>query len=349
MVLKYRMLRGMRLPRLAGLFLMGAGAGVIFATACQDQPPASGPADPPGPPPGAPGLEAQPGLAVPAAATSPVRIAWGPGATVLVSDFRNQTIYQMSVAQGTVTPIQTLTVGEPPLGVAWARNRLFVGKPASDAVDVYEFDPQAPPPSGTYPWLYRLGGSAPIEDPTDIAVDTAQGLVFVLDVRARRIKAFDLDDGAPRVTISSPGLAADQLQNPAGLAVDVARQEVLVSDYGEPTESSAPPALKIFDYQGALLASFSGRLGMLGQRFSRPQGLAVDGKGHILVADALAGEVIVFDRQSGAILTTFGTFGSGAGQLWLPLDVILDGNADLLVTNNRPGRIEIFPTGGQIP
>lgn len=340
----------MRLPRLASLVLLGAGAGVIFATACQDQPTASGPQDPPGQPPGTPGLEALPGLALPAGRTpSPVRIAQGPGATILVSDFRNNTVYQMSVAQGPAIYIQTLAVGEPPLGIAWARNRLFVGKPASGTVDAYEFNPQAPPISGTYSWLYRLGGSTPIEDPTDIAVDTAQNLVFVLDVQAGRVRAFDLDDGASRFTISSRGLGLDQLQNATSLSVDEARHEVLVSDYGEPTESSAPPAIKIFDYQGVLIASFSGRLGLLGQRFSRPQGLAVDGNGHILVADALAGEVMVFDRLSGGILDTFGTFGSGPDQLWLPLDVMLDGNGDLLVTNNRPGRIEIFPTGGQIP
>ncbi len=280
---------------------------------------------------------------------APVRAALGQGTTLFVSDFRNGVIYQMAFPGSRVKVAQTIPVPGGPLGIAWAKNTLFVGLAEAGRVDAYRSPGQARYTVAARRWLFSLGGSGTFTEPTDIAVDTLQSLIFVLDAQQRAVKVFDLADGTPRFTISGPGLGAEQLQNPTALAVDPVGQEIVVSDYGEPTEPSTQPALKVFDYQGVLLTTISGKQGMMGQRFSRPQGLAVDGAGRIFMADALSGEVMVFDRQSGSLLTTFGTFGSGPGELWLPLDVVVNENQDLFVTNNRPGRIEVYETGGQIP
>ena len=81
---------------------------------------------------------------------------------------------------------------------------------------------------------------------------------------------------------------------------------------------------------------------MADSRFSRPQGLAVDGKGRIYVVDALSAEVLVLDRETGATLNTIGTFGSNPGQLLLPLDIVVGQTGDVLVTSYRTGKIERF-------
>lgn len=271
---------------------------------------------------------------------SPVRIAPGRHGRVLVSDFLAETLVEFRVRSGELFRVRELALDGPPLGVAFVRNQIFVGNAATGSVDVYRANGK---------WLYALGGPGAFTDPTDIAADSQRDLVFVLDGRGRAIHVFDVKAQALLRTISGPGLGEYDLQNPTAIAVDPRRGEVLVSDYGEPTVRSAPPRLKIFGYDGAPLAVISGKKGMLGQRFSRPQGIAVDGGGHIFMVEAVAGEVQVLDRDTGNLVKTLGSFGSGPGELWLPLDVVLDEGRNVLVTNNRPGRIEVYAGGGAIP
>ncbi len=110
--------------------------------------------------------------------------------------------------------------------------------------------------------------------------------------------------------------------------------------------------VQIFDYAGNHLKSISGKAGMTKKRFSRPQGLAVDGQGHIFLVDCLIGRVLVLDRNTGATIKSLGTYGrSGApGEMALPLDVVIDSRTkNVFVTNNRLGRIEVFVKGGLVP
>ncbi|MFQ5747758.1 MAG: NHL repeat-containing protein [Gemmatimonadota bacterium] len=217
---------------------------------------------------------------------------------------------------------------------------LLVGNAETGTVDVYR--------AASGKWLRALGGPGAVNDPTDIAVDASAGTVFVLDGRGARVLVFDLASGALVRTISGPGLAASDLQAPTGIAFDPARGEILVSDYGDPA-MSVPPAVKLFAPDGTYLTEISGKAGMLGQRFSRPQGLAVDAAGRILLVDALAGEVQVLDRATGSLQATLGGFGSGPGQLWLPLDVAIGLQGRIYVTNNRAGRVDELPAAGAGP
>ncbi len=271
---------------------------------------------------------------------SPVRITSGRHGRVLVSDFLAQTLVEFRLKGTELYRRGELALDGPPLGVAFVTNQIFIGDAATGSVDVYRANGK---------WLYALGGPGAFTDPTDIAADAHRDLVFVLDGRGRAIHVFDVKARASLRTISGPGLGEYDLQNPTAIAVDPRRREVLVSDYGEPTVRTAPPRIKIFSYDGAPLAAISGKQGMLGQRFSRPQGLAVDGAGHIFMVEAVAGEVQVLDRESGELVTTLGSFGTRPGELWLPLDIVLDENRNVLVTNNRPGRIEVYAGGGAIP
>jgi DNA-binding beta-propeller fold protein YncE len=298
---------------------------------------------------------------------SPVRVAIGGKGRLFVSDFLAEAVFELEAGPGGARVARAFTIPGRPLGVAWARrNRLLVGNSSTGSVDVYRAT------NGKY--LYSLGGRGTFEEPTDIAVDLRRNLAFVLDSRAKSIKVFRLKDGAPLRTISGPGPGDYYLQSPTGVAVDEVRREVLVSDYGDPTRSDSPPAVKIYGYDGTYLQTISGKAGMLGQRFSRPQGLAVvnpavrrwkrcqekplrrrkrkecepvsGASARILVVDAVAGEVLVLDRESGDLLQTLGSFGSGPQQLWLPLDVAVDGRLNVFVTNNRPRRVEVFTLGG---
>jgi hypothetical protein len=61
------------------------------------------------------------------------------------------------------------------------------------------------------------------------------------------------------------------------------------------------------------------------------------------MVECYAAEIMVFDLLSGAIVKTFGEYGSEPGQLRLPLDIVFDaGTKELFITNNRCSRIEVF-------
>ncbi len=270
---------------------------------------------------------------------SPVRIASGKKETFYISDFLAEAIVEVEASGAGVSIVTGFAVPGRPLGVAWAKgNRLLVGNATTRTVDVYR--------TSNGKWLLSLGSPGTFGIPGDIAVDDSQDLVFVVDGPAKTVRVFDLKDGSPLYEISGPGPGDLFLQNPTGVAVDAVRRQVLISDYGEPTQSSSPPSVKIYTYDGNHVKTISGRAGMIGQRFSRPQGLAVDDTGRILLVDAVAGEVLVLDYETGAVVETLGRPGSGPGELWLPLDVVVDENRGVFVTNNRPRRVEVFSLGG---
>jgi DNA-binding beta-propeller fold protein YncE len=136
--------------------------------------------------------------------------------------------------------------------------------------------------------------------------------------------------------------------HPTAIAFDPVRREILVSDYGE-VDDFRDPRVQIFDESGNLVASISGKAGMIGYRFYRPQGLAVDAAGRILLVDAWSGQVLILDRTTGETVSTLGGYGTDPGELMLPLDLVIAGeSSDVFVTNNRPGRIEVFAEGGAL-
>jgi DNA-binding beta-propeller fold protein YncE len=239
---------------------------------------------------------------------SPVRIAQGKKGRLYVSDYLTETIIELEAGPGAVYAAAAFTVPGKPLAVAWARgNRLLVGNSTTKSVDVYQAT------SGR--WLYSLGGQGSVSDPSDIAIDAKRKYAFVVDGDAGVVKVFDLKRGFLVRTISGPGPGPSYLQNPTGIAVDETRQQVLVADYGDPDQPDSPPAVKVFSYDGTHVQTIAGKSGMLGARFSRPQGLAVAGSGRIFLVDALAGEILVLDRETGSVLATLGRRGSGPGEL----------------------------------
>ena len=133
------------------------------------------------------------------------------------------------------------------------------------------------------------------------------------------------------------------------IAIDSARREIVVSDRGDP-DAWIRARLLIFSYGGVLLKTISGKAGMFGNRFSSPQGLAVDNGGHIFMLDSYSGEIMAFKRHSGALVKTMAGFGDEEGKLRLPLDLWIDEETlDIYVTNNRGSKLDKFEAGAMIP
>lgn len=263
---------------------------------------------------------------------SPVRLALAPGGGLLVSDSRSGAI--VGVDRASARPTTAMEVRGSPLAVGMLAPRIFVGNATTRRVEVYNT-------KGKY-W-YAFG--TPVAYPTDLAVDSTRRLVFVVDAVQRDVKVFDVHGVLQRV-MPSGGAAAGQLHVPTGIALDVERREVLVSDYPDPAVGGSA-AVRIYDYEGRLLDVLSpGKCGFLGCTggFSRPQGVAVD-NGRIYLADALLAQVLVFDRGTLALVKTLGGRDAGPPQLRIPLDVAVGPGGDVFVTSNRTGSVEVFRNG----
>ena len=247
---------------------------------------------------------------------SPIRLTMTPEGNLLVSDYQLGMI--VIVDHKTLKATRWFPVQGRPLGVAYARGHIYVGNTSKKCVEVYARGGKK---------LYQLNGV--IKQPTDIAVDEKQGLVFVVDAEQKKVKVFNLKGKFIR---SFPGLDPDNLVNPTGITLDPAAEEVFVSDYGDRT-ISVYPRIQIFDYNGNLLDTIKGKKGMFGVRFSRPQGLATDDSGHVFMVDCYSGEIMVFDRYNGQTLKTMAGYGTDPGQLRLPLDIVINPSSkDIYVT-----------------
>jgi DNA-binding beta-propeller fold protein YncE len=280
--------------------------------------------------PGAPGIK------------KPIRFAKTPDGNILVSDFKTHRVSELR--PGSLRVVRAFAVNGAPLAVECSGDLVLVGISTPGVVEVYTRAGER---------LRRLGGPEHrFGQVNDIAVDDGEGLVVVVDSTAKLVKIFPSHGArqlSPFWTIPAGAPDPNVLADPSAVAIDVTRKEILVADFGA-TESSIPPRVRIFDYQGALLQTISGRAGMMGYRFYRPQGLTVSADGRIFLADSYTGQVLVLDRDTGSTLATFGTYGTDPGQLMLPLDVVIAGDSeDLVVANNGAGRIEVFPGGGANP
>lgn len=263
---------------------------------------------------------------------SPLRLAFSPEGNLFVSDYQLGMI--VLVKKKSLEPSQWFQVQGRPLGVAYHKGMIYVGNTSKQCVEVYSRGGKL---------LRTLDAAAgKLKQPTDIAIDELLGYIFVVDTATKSVKVFDKKGKFVR---SIPGSDPAALVNPTGIALDTQAKEVMVSDFGD--GGYVYPGIKIFDYEGNLLYTVSGKKGMFGTRFSRPQGLAVDGDGHIFMVESYSGEIMVFDRYTGSLLKTMGGYGTDPGLMRLPLDIVMDPKTkDIYVTNNRCLRIEYFEKGG---
>jgi len=76
-------------------------------------------------------------------------------------------------------------------------------------------------------------------------------------------------------------------------------------------------------------------------QFSDPQGIFVDGKDLVYVADTLNHRIQVFDKN-GKHKTSFGSYGSENGEFLFPHDIVVDSKGFIYVADSQNGRVQKF-------
>lgn len=172
--------------------------------------------------------------------------------------------------------------------------------------------------------------------PAGLAVDAADNL-YVVDSAARVVLVFD-KNRRPLLSIGSP----QELQVPMYIAIDQARARIYVSD---------PRANKVIIYD-----RFGRKFGEIGQQpagsggvfsFASPQGMAVDKKGNLYVAELLGARVSVFDFN-GKYLRSFGERGNAVYQFEAPKDLAFDSDGNLWVADTRRAQIYTYTPQGAL-
>ena len=231
----------------------------------------------------------------------PIYVAVSPKGDVYVSDRDAAAIFIFSpdgVPQGKVTPPKGFEDWHP-LGLTFDKaGNLYVADVTPEKHRVLVLSPT---PASTMRMDAVLAHALPESNlklsfgsqgegdgqfwyPNGIAVDS-QGRIYVADSNNGRMQAFD-KDGKFLFKISR-GMSSDDLSIPRGIAVD-SENRLLIAD----TSRGAVQAYGISESAGSdseseplkFLGSFSGSVGD-GVYFTFPNGLALDGRGQIYIAD----------------------------------------------------------------
>lgn len=254
---------------------------------------------------------------------SPMRMAEYRQGSFLLSD-RSGSVYEVSKSDPQHPLLLFQVVGKP-LGIAVEGRTILVGNETSGKIERYtlrrnQFRKISSIPKSRGAKIQAL----------DIEVDRALGMIFVVDGLGGDVKVYGRRG---RLALSIGGFG--QLTRPQALTLDRDAEEVLVTDYGD-QGLGVSASVQVFDYSGRHLKTIRGA-------FSRPQGVWSAGQSIYLV-DAMLGQVLEFDRDSGALLSRSGCYGVSDGHLRLPMDVLFDALAkQFWVADNRNGRISVLP------
>ncbi len=199
----------------------------------------------------------------------------------------------------------------------------------------------APGEEAGYSFGFQFGksgtGSGQFKEPSGIAVN-ASGDTYVLDTGNNRIQEFNPEGKSLR---SFSG----ELEAAKGIAVD-SKGDVWIADTGENRIEEYGPA-------GEHLAAYPSieeeRRGE-NKAFNKPQGIAVDTKGNIWVADTGNSRIeeLVKEGESLYVVSKFGTAGTGETQFKEPQGVAIGAEGNLYIADTGNNRIEEYTTAGKL-
>ena len=241
---------------------------------------------------------------------------------VYVSDIDNAEIRVLDFNERTSTVLEASI--SMPLGLAFDSEGSFFVADARQK-QIFKFNSQMEP--------VQNFGSGSLLKPTYIALDESRSRLYVSDVQAHQVVAFDLASGEELFVIDGKDGEAEKLYGPQGVAVD-AQGRVFVAE-------QLNARIQVFDTEGKFLYMFGVRSDQESD-FEGPRGLAFDSENNLFVADVRKGRLMIFTPE-GEPLTTI-----GSNQYYHPLSfrmpsgVYIDPNDRIYIADGLTRRITIW-------
>lgn len=178
--------------------------------------------------------------------------------------------------------------------------------------------------------------------PTGLSVDR-DGLILVADTHYFRVLFYEPDG----TLVESRTIGGTSGSGPGefNFVTDVAQDSqgnYYIAEYGEFDR------IQKFDRNGNFLLQI-GSHGEEPGKFLRPQGIAIDARDRLWVADACNHRIQIFDVSSTNVqlLTTWGTQGAEKGELSYPYGIVLGKRGDVLICEFGNDRVQRFSESGE--
>jgi len=236
-----------------------------------------------------------------------------------------------------LVPVRELKGLATPLGIAVnASGYMLVGNDKRNNVEVYD------PATGE---LLSTFGQSELETPTSIMLDP-QGNIYVTDAGSNTVYVYDSAYNLVS-SIGKPGRDTSQMRGPSNALLSSDESELFVLDrlnkrvqvYDPDNSNPDGNWLRGFTFggtEGQDCSWFTGVCAIPGApAFTRIQAMDFDATGRLHVLDVFHAAITVFNPQTGAFLTTYGTYGPEAGQLKSPVDLLVETDRALVVDGGK--------------
>ena len=249
---------------------------------------------------------------------TPARVAIGHDGKIYVTDPLKDRIQVYTPAGSLKYTVENFN-GKPVSIAVDANGSIYVGDGRTKSVMVFD---------SNWQYVRKLGnGDGEFGTAGDIAVSGSTGKIYVVDSAGDVVKIYN-SDGTFNASIGSRGSASGQFKFPTGITVDDTNSEIWVAD-------QANYRVQLFSLEGVYKSEI-----IISD--SKIQGLTVDSLGRLYVVDTFQGTVYVYDRN-GVRLSTVGSFGERAGELFTPIDTTIDSNNRLFITSsNSNNKVVIY-------
>ena len=205
--------------------------------------------------------------------------------------------------------------------------KIFIADTANNRIQVFN-------QKGTFLFKFGKKGAknGEFKQPNAVFV-SKKGNIYVADTGNNRIQIFS-KEGIYIAKIGSSGKDKGEFANLLNVAVDE-RDHVYALDSGN-------NRVQIFDENGVLIKVFGEKGNKRGQ-FKSPEGMYID-KSKLYITDTGHDLIQVYEK-SGDHFASFGNRGKERGQFRSPRGLVVSKNGEIIITDSKNKRVQIFRYG----